>query len=44
MIRNDKEIKKIMVKDEQGEVLAVITDGIVSRRGDIEVWIDGEKK
>lgn len=44
MIRNDEEIKKIVVKDLEGEVLAIITDCNVTRRGDVEVFIDGEKK
>lgn len=44
MIRNDKEVKKIVIKDKQGEVLVVITDYNVTHRGDVEVFIDGEMK
>lgn len=44
LIRNNKEVKKIVIKDKQGEVLAIITDCNVTRRGDVEVFIDGEMK
>ena len=44
MIRNGKEIKKIVIKDENDNIIAIITDSSLTSRADINIYIDDEKK